>query len=358
MLRNDCAGTHDAHEAANSSHPGALEGLELVEIPGPDSTPLGSIAVSFTGMLAARMGASVRCMDSVHRIRMETWPPLAPDGSSALFRFLNTAKQTVPVSFRAAPGTYLLTDDARIAAAWPDQRTVLISPAAEPDHRWQSEISAMAASGLLDIVGEAGRPPLPLPGNQMAYATGLAALAGLLASYYADLGERPPSSVQADVIDVVTWLNWKNRMPAVSGNRQTGRARREEWRCLPCRDGYIAVIFRDRDIPNVAKLMRSERLLDDIFKKEASRLEHLDEFFSIVAVSLAQRDKASILHEAGELGLQLSAVLSATEVLDDPQMTFRKFLSFDTGVPMPRLPMVCNPPRSTTATPPAPRSAS
>jgi hypothetical protein len=318
----------------------ALSGLEIVEIYGPTSTPLGSVAAAFTGMLAARLGATVNCVESAHRINLDTWPPFASDGSSALSRFLSTDKRLVAASFEPNPNTYLLTDDATVAASWPDERIVLASPKSGPEQRWHSEISAMAASGLLDIVGEPGRPPLPLPGNQMAYATGLAALVGLLASYHAELALSCPVRVRADVVEVGSWLNWKNRLSAVSGNRQTGRERREEWRAVRCKDGYIAVIFRDRDIPNIATLMRSERLRDEIFSKESSRLDNLPEFFDIVSQALANREKSGILQEAGELGLQFSAVLSPVEVHDDPQMRFREFFSNSTHTTVPRLPII------------------
>jgi crotonobetainyl-CoA:carnitine CoA-transferase CaiB-like acyl-CoA transferase len=318
----------------------ALSGLEILEMRGAASTALGSIAVSFAGMIAAKLGATVHRLERADDTSGTAWPPLMPDGSSALFRFLNASKKTVPASFQASAGSYLLTDDAAIADAWGDERRVLVRPSSEPESRWQSELTAMAASGLLDIVGEPGRAPLPLPGNQMAYAAGLAALTALLAAHHADLAHQTALRAETAVVDVATWLNWKNRLPSVSGNRQTGRERREEWLAVPCRDGYIALIFRDRDIPDVAQLAGSQRLLADVFKKESTRLEHLEEFHRIVSEALAGRGKDDILRQAGELGLQFSAVLAPGEVFEDPQMAAREFFSFDGAARMPRLPIL------------------
>lgn len=339
MEHSDGAG-RPSGEASDPASLSALNGLEIIEVFGPASTSLGQVAVSFTGMLAARLGAKVLRADSVKTTEMRSWPPLMPDDSSALSLFLSFAKESVPEHYRPSSEAYLLTDDAGIASAWPGERKVLIRPSSTPDGRWQSELTAMAASGLLDIVSEEGRPPLPLPGHQVAYAAGLAALAGLLASHHMDLAHGEAVRVETAAVEVAAWLNWKNRLSSVSGNRQTGRRRQEEWLAVRCRDGYIAVIFRDRDIPALAKLMRSPRLAADIFQKEPTRLRHLAEFHTIVATALADRGKDELLKEAGDLGLQFSAVLSPTEMFDDPQMKSRQFFSTWEAIQMPRLPLL------------------
>jgi hypothetical protein len=319
----------------------ALRNLTVIERPGPASTPLGVIAIAFTGMLVAKLGARVlRDVGTVPH-PMTTWAPAMPDGSSALERFLSDSKEILPAGVPLATGSYLLTDDRSVANAWPDDRVVLIAPLAGSD-RIQSELTTMAASGLLDIVCDPGKPPLPLPGHQVAYATGLAAFTGLVAAYRADLAKGSATSVQADPVEVSTWLNWKNRLSSVSGNRQTGRDRREEWRAVRCKDGYIAVIFRDRDIPDLAKLLRNDRLNATEFRKERHRLENLDEFHHIVANALKDREKEEILKEAGELGLQFSAVLSPADMFDDPQMKYREFFVRRGDASMPRLPILWN----------------
>jgi crotonobetainyl-CoA:carnitine CoA-transferase CaiB-like acyl-CoA transferase len=323
-----------------------LQGLRLVEQAGPASTALGRTAVGFTTMLAAQWGAEVRKVEELEErpgALDHACGPWLPDGSSALDRFLSRGKSAVAPSPSFPAGTWLVTDDAALAEAWPDERLVLLRPNfddAGEGSRPQSELTAMAVSGLLDIVGDVGRPPLPFPGHQVAYAAGLAALAGLLAGWYAEQAQGRPERAEVSAVDAAAWLNWKNRLSSVSGNRQTGRDRKEEWRAVRCRDGYIAVIFRDRDVADMAKLLRLPELDTPHFIQEKSRVADLDTFHRLVAEALAGRGKDEVLAQAADMGLQFSAVLEAAEVLDDPQSTFRGFFVDDRGLRVPRPPVL------------------
>lgn len=319
----------------------ALPGLRVRELVGPGSTPLGQVAVAFAGMVARRLGAQVeRAVAAGGDDALASGALRLPDGSGALHRFLGAGKRTVALAEPPPAGTFALTDDAALAAAWPDERQVLVRPTLSDPGRWQSGLTAMAATGLLDIVGEPGRPPLPLPGHQVAYAAGLAALDGLLANAYALADGRPAQRTEVACTEVASWVNWKNRLSAVSGSRQTGRDRPEEWRTVACRDGHVAVIFRDRDIPAMARLLRCDRLLSEDFRTEPARVRNLAAFHALVAQQLAHRGRDELLREAGRLNLQFAAVLEPRQVFDDPQMRHRAFFVDADGLRMPRLPLL------------------
>ncbi|GAA4335967.1 hypothetical protein GCM10023144_29860 [Pigmentiphaga soli] len=316
-----------------------LRGLALVERAG--GSGLGALAVGFAAMMAAQWGADVRVPARSPAVG-EGAPPRLPDGSSALQRFLARGKRPLAEG-DDVPGAWLVTDDEAAVRAWPDARTVLVRAGMAGEGgapRPQSELTVMAASGLLDIVAEADQPPLPMPGHQVAYAAGLAALAGLTAAHAQVMLTGVAEPVTVSALDVAAWLNWKNRLSAVSGNRQTGRDRKEEWITVACRDGYIAVIFRDRDIPDMARLLGLEALDTPEFIQEKSRVANLDEFHRLVAGALARRGRDEVLAQADALGLQFSAVLDPAEMFGDPQMQARRFFADEAGLTFPRLPVV------------------
>ncbi|MFT4509287.1 CoA transferase [Caballeronia sp. 15711] len=324
------------------SRVGPLDGLDVIEVFGLQSCDIGRAAVSFAGMLAARMGAHVKRVQPEGGDPMRNWAPSMADGSSATSRFLLDSKELVDSAAEPEPGSYLLTDDAGVAEQWGNLRKVLVRSSFEPDRRAQSELTIQAVSGLLDIVGEAGRPPLALPGYQMAYATGLTAFSALLALHCSQLFAGKSQSAQVAASEVATWLNWKHGMSSVSGVRETGVNRQEEWEVVPCRDGFVAAIFRDRDMPALARLMRSTRLEAEEFKVLKVRANHLGELRGIIADALADRSRDEIVAEAQSLGLPFAAVLPPREVIDDPQMRYREFFERDGGILYPRLPVLWN----------------
>ncbi|MES3000331.1 MAG: CoA transferase [Pseudomonadota bacterium] len=322
--------------ASNGSD--ALQGVVVRERMGAGSHPTGQVAVAFAGMLAARFGARVLRETLNSADPLEKFPPLLPGGESALHRFLMPGKEAVAASAPSPAGSWLLTDDESAFNAWPDERKVLVRSNFTDPARARSDLTAMAAAGLLDILGEFGRAPLPFPGYQVAYATGMAAFLGMLTNVYTQADGREAARAEAASLEVASWLNWKNRIPAVSGGRQTGLDRPEEWRGVRCRDGYVVVIYRDRDIANIAKLVDDTRLLEPRFATASQRIQHLPEFYEIVSANFANRAKDEILEAAKPLNLQFAAVLAPREVFEDKQMVFRKFFPSQDGVP--RLPQL------------------
>ena len=208
--------------------------------------------------------------------------------------------------------------------------------------RPQSELTIMASAGLLDIMGERGRPPLPLAGHAIAYAAGLAGFDALLASHLARLLQGAAQPGEVSCLDVATWLNWKLCLDSVNGPREAGMNRREEWTIQPCRDGFVAAIFLDNDIPQLATLTRSERLRHADFSNGPRRREHLEELLAIVSSALVGRTRDDIIAESERLRLPFAPVLSPREVIDDPQMVHRRFFVADEQGVRPSTPVVWN----------------
>jgi crotonobetainyl-CoA:carnitine CoA-transferase CaiB-like acyl-CoA transferase len=331
----------EAHDTPATIQP--LRDTIVIERFGAQSSNLGRVAVGFAGLLAAEFGATVIRIADASEDAARRWKPLTADGESALYRFLTAGKRTEDETFASPPGALLLTDDDDTFANWPTNAKVIVRPAfGIGSERPQSELTIMAASGLLDIMGEPGRPPLPLAGHSIAYAAGIAAFDALLASLLASRLQGAAQPGEVSCLDVATWLNWKLCLDSVNGPREAGMNRREEWTIQPCRDGFVAAIFLDNDIPQLATLTRSERLRHPDFSTGPRRRDHLEELLSIVSAALVDRTRDDIIAEAERLRLPFAPVLSPREVIDDPQMVHRRFFRHEGGVARPAAPVVWN----------------
>lgn len=109
-----------------------------------------------------------------------------------------------------------------------------------------TDLTLMAASGLMTVTGEPGRPPLTFPGTQAYALTGIqvatAALLGLQASRRTGRGQR----IDVSALQSVTLANyreavmfeWTGRIGTRQGNRLVrGKSGvRQVW---PCADGFV-----------------------------------------------------------------------------------------------------------------------
>ena len=312
-----------------------LAGVLITERCGALSSEIGSVAVALAGTLAKRLGARVLRVCDVSEDPLAFCAPLLPDGKSALHRFLTDGKELIRSLTDEACQGFLLTDDEQLAAQW-GRRRLLVRDAFESDGCQQSELTLAAAAGLLDIQADAGMPPLPLPGYQMAYSAGLAAFTALQACLFAEQVHGTQQDAEVSALDVAQWVNWKHQLSDISSLFETGLDRAEEWRVFPCRDGFIAAIFRDRDMPNVAQLAGMTRLAEPDFSSNKLRAKNYKELHALLAESMRDKSKAEILGEAIRLKLPYAEVCTPAQLHADPQFVERAFIQDG----MPRAPIV------------------
>ncbi len=321
--------------------PRPLAGVRVVEVVRPDCAGITAVAVAFAGRMVAALGGEVTRVLAGGVDPLASWPPLLPDGSSALHRFLNDAKTTAPAVPTAAGS--LLTDDPALAAGWSGGSTVLVVSSQESPAIAHSELTILAASGLLDIYGDRDAPPLPLPGHQAAYAAGIAAFNAFICAHYARAAGQPFSHSRVSVLDVAFWLNWKHYLAAYLDLPNTGVGRAEEWRTYRCRDGYIAFVFQDKDLGKIAVLTGDARFTEPRFATQNARRENIDAFCRLIADWAGGQTRDAIVARAAGMGLPIGPVLAVGELLDDAQMLARGFIDLARGSPTfghPRLPAV------------------
>lgn len=324
-----------------------LSGINIIEATSVQAPPAVAIAAGFCAKLAAGLGANVIIS-----------PDLAarPGFPSALRAFLDDRKQLGCDNSTWESAGAVIADSPTINGITGARPAVLVALKAENSDgcaELQTEFTLAARTGVLDMIGDPDRAPLPLPGHQPAFAAGLAAYTGLAAALFR-LRLEPTYSerVDANIEDVLLWLNWKSVLGERWGvETPTRKGRLTEWPILRCADGWAALVFRDVEWPALKRLIDNPRLEDPRFATREGRGENRAELFAIVEAAFSRLDRAELTRRSLELRLPIGPVLEPQELFSDPQYRERNVFEFlnvsgDVSRPVPRLPVIWRSPAS------------
>ncbi len=339
---------------------GPLHGIRVVECV-TDACPLPlRLAIALAGRMAADLGATVAKLGTPQRDPVRSIAPLL-GGQSALSAFLDQNKsyqaaedpvsallgQPVPeVILCNADADELLGDYGTTAV-----RTVLSmfgGTAAHPVAA--SEFTVMAASGLLDLVGDPEREPLRMGGHQLAYSCGLSAYAGTIAALTNAKTSGKGERVEVTLADVAVWLNWKSVAATDWSGDVAARARLgrdAEWQVVRCADGWVALVYLEADWPVLREFVGAPCLFESRFDERAERRRQARFVSDIIEAKFRQLTRAQLKEVALSKRLPLGPVWSPCELETDPQNVARGFFSRiaqPVGAPllMPRLPILWN----------------
>lgn len=285
------------------------------------------LAASLAARLCASYGAEVVRPVPEGGEPLAQAAPLLPGGGSALDRFLNLGKRPGEATGRFDVAIGDSETLAAHAAGVPVKaRISVFGPGEDPP---MSELGLLALSGLLGIVGEPEGPPARLAGHQAAYAAGLAACTGVLAALRAG-GEE---IVDVSLLDVATWLNWKVAAGVmVLGSSPVRGGDRADWYTVPAKDGYVALVYQEKDWPGLRSVVDDPRLHDERFGTAAGRRKHRAEFLEILGPWFAARTRAEVTAAAQSRRVPVGPVKWPAELLDDAQNKARGFIGPD-GMP-------------------------
>lgn len=326
-----------------TSRGGPLSRVVVVEAIGPDAPDALAHAAGLCGRMAADLGATV--------IR------IAPSGKSETGVFLHHGKRLIAttaedflrhVAIHGAGADALICDSGTHAhlSLGPQTIAVLIGMSLDEPLRG-SELTAEARCGLLDLIGDPDRAPLRLAGHQLAYSAGLSAYLGLVAALTQRDAGRPAGPVHVDLLDVGVWLNWK----ALSTAARTGQSpmrpgAKAEWTIVPCRDGYVALVYRIQEWTSLKVATGDARLADPRFETVARRSQNRAELNAILADIFAGKTRAEIRTMALSHKLPLGPVWTPEELKRDPHMIERGYFQPVTvdgqALAMPSLPVLWN----------------
>lgn len=186
---------------------------------------------------------------------------------------------------------------------------------------------AEAFSGLTQIMGYSGQPPLLAPFALADEVAGLFATWSLLvALYHRDVNERPAQTIDISLYESV--FNILGPLPTLYkangflqqrlGSRLTFSSPRNVY---STRDGHYFAVSgtTPATAAAVVRLVGGDELAEDPrFATQEARAKHADELDSIVAAWMAERDVDevdSLFQQAAAAGIR---VLTMAEVFEDP----------------------------------------
>ena len=290
------------------------------------------LAIAMAAKLAAQFGATVVRPVPERGDSLAGLPPILPDGSSALARFLLAGRVAGDSAgrFDAAIGdtAALVGIDAALTV-----RISVFGPGEDPP---MSELGLMALSGILSAVHPEGGVPHRLAGHQPAYATGLAAFTALAAGLRAGLRDR----AEISLFDTACWVNWKEVATVLllgSATAAKDKMQRADWHTMRARDGHVALVYMTKDWPALRDLIGDPRLREPRFATQRARGENMADLDALMAPWFAQRSRAEITAATQQQRIPVGPVLTPVELLVDRQHRSRGFLD---AAGVPRLPVL------------------
>jgi crotonobetainyl-CoA:carnitine CoA-transferase CaiB-like acyl-CoA transferase len=341
-----------------------LQGVVVLEAVSAQCSWGVRLAVAFAGRIAADLGAQVICLQPAGQAALPD-ARAAVEEASALHAFLCAGKRIVSgtagdaASAQArdlAGGANALLGDGWLRNAAADALGQELAPGTRqaivqvdmlpPRHAHEppaSEFTVEAESGLLDLVGDAGREPVRLAGHQVAYSAGLAAYTGMVAAFCRRSPQAP--AVRVSLLETALWLNWKNLATVSIGEVPASRSGQAmSWPVVRCADGWVAVVYQPHEWETLRDMLGDARLQDSRFGTSAGRAAHAAELSGLFEASLARLTRAEVNALAAHHRLPLGVVQSAGELADDPHYRARGFVrsvASDAGsVALPRLPVL------------------
>ncbi len=213
-----------------------------------------------------------------------------------------------------------------------------------------TDLTLMAQSGLMHVIGQPDRPPLRLPGEQAYALTGIqaatAALMGLRARRLTGRGQRITlSALQATALanyrEAVMYEH-TGRVGMRQGNMLVrGKSGvRQVW---PCADGYVTWSMIDNPgmMRALVRVMEEESAAGELSEIDWDAIlvadtdqEVIERWQGIVGAFFARHDRARLADWSLKHGWGLSPIIRLSEVPESPQMKARGVFD-ESGLPGP-----------------------
>lgn len=234
---------------------------------------------------------------------------------------------------------------ASLAQANPGLISVIVAPFAEGSARRgepMTDLTLMAMSGIMNMVGDPDGPPLKLPGEQ---AHALAGIQGAIAALTAlnaraangGHGERVwvsayQSAVLAGYRDPIVW-EWTGRIGQRTGNRLVrGKSGvRQVW---PVQDGFVTWSLVDNPgmVKGMVALMAADGAAgplaevdwDNVLVADAPQPQ-IEAWEAVLEAWFRTKTKGALARLSAEKGLGLSQVDTPEDALASPQWAARGF---------------------------------
>ena len=194
------------------------------------------------------------------------------------------------------------------------------------------ESIAQAMSGAMSTNGEMGRPPLILPAGVADSGSGLHCAIGILAALRQRDKTGAGDYLEVSMQDTTVNLMRIRMIETLATNVPLPRDGNRWWdlpplvyRCHPGgADDYVVLYIGGEVWDSLLAVMgRSDLIGDERFATRDARSQHVDEVEAIVAAWTGSLTKRQVMETLNGIGLPCGAVLSTTEVLEDPHLRAR-----------------------------------
>lgn len=339
-----------------------LQPYLVVEMASSDAPQAHQLAIAVAGRIAADMGARVvkvvpRSGNPIASIPVLPYEQV--DEAAALAAVLDASKTILALDLDdtadlaawnrlLARADGLLSDDYGSRPSEPGRRVdiaVRVLPDNVPSTLDPSELSILALSGMLDVIGDPDRSPLALGGHQVAYAGGYTAFTALMGG----LASQRPRRMTVDLLDVMMWANWKGVAtpkfrPGAELHREGTQA---EWQVFPCLDGYTALVFSEKDWRPLAEIIGDPLLLESDLFSLLGREKRRNDYLPIIRKWFSERTREDIYRRMQARGVPIGPIFGLDELASERQFASRDALARVKGkngdeVVMPKLPLRWN----------------
>ncbi|WP_181801122.1 CaiB/BaiF CoA-transferase family protein [Streptomyces shenzhenensis] len=187
---------------------------------------------------------------------------------------------------------------------------------------------AEAYGGLATMIGEPGRRPLSLGGEQSAHAAAFVGLYGAMLALRSRDRTGHGDVVEVALSDVAAYMDWKSDVLHNLGGDVPGRAGSSQggWRVVRAKDGWVGVIFHPHQWPAVVELFGDPRLSAPGLDDPEQRTRRSQEWWAVIGEAAAGREAFELYTEAQHLGLPFGHAADAEDLLADEQLRARGFI--------------------------------
>ena len=327
-----------------------LSDLRVVEIS-------RSYAAAFAGRLCADAGAEVLLVEPPegHPLRHEGpfRGDVADPETSAPHLHVNAGKRSVTIDLESQAATVTaLVSDANVFVTdlpsdvldpvglrWdslheraPSLLMTRITPSGDtgPYANYAgSNLVSLALGGQLKITGDPGRPPLTNFGSQAEYQAALSAFAGTVANLLLRDASGEGEYLDVSIQDVVA-TNLEQRGTSfnlgIVANR-AGLTVSATYGVYPCRDGWVYLTaFAPALWDRLKAVLQLDRLDDERFATQASRLENNDELQAVLTEWTLSKSSDE-LREFAQRGYPLTVAEDEESLLASEQWERRGYVS-------------------------------
>ena len=297
---------------------------------------IGHYAAGYAGRLAVRAGYDV--------VRIQQGKPLpAWASATAMQAYLHAGKRCVASADTALIGRLAEQADIVVCEAWsagairalgfedwqqPCKVSVTPFGLTGPyQNRPATPATLLAMGGYTQIMGDAERAPLSLPGHYLEFQSGALAFAAACAAHLA--GDKSP--IDIGMLEVVMALSQFTAVRWYCAGEVRQRHGSDFWSVAPSdlfrlQDGWVYINI----VPNfwdafVALLEEPALLIDERFQTNDLRMANRDALREIIARAFARRTRAQVDARAAECRVPLGVVRSLEDVLHEPHLTERGF---------------------------------